>query len=693
MNKNLSDFVKVKYKQTKSDIMACFIDAALNLLEKNGYSGMITQQSWMFIGKFTDLRKTIINNVLIESLIQLGTRTFPEIGGEIVQNCSFIFKKSIPAAESVFLNLTNQNTTELKRDHYLKSISNSNFIILDQKKFNELPNCIFGYWISEKIANCFKEYPSLEMSFIPKQGMATSNNERFVRYWYEVNYNKIGYNICDRDLAKKSQKRWFPYNKGGQFRKWYGNNELIVDWEDDGREIKKYREFKNSVLASNMGVAGLSDIFKTSIYWSLISDAHSFGVRYIPQGFLFDVNGLSIFPDEQKANIILAFMNSKVSSLFLNILNPTLAIQAGDVKNLPLAVFNLDSENKIRQLTQDCIDISKEEWDSKETSFDFKQSPFLNSKFKLFKESFNNYKDYWRDKQFDLKKNEENLNEIFIEEYGLQKELTPEVSMQNITILKMETTVDNDTIQFNSYEIFAQFLSYSVGCLFGRYSTDKSGLILASQEVSIQDFLKQIPAPKFTPDEDNIIPVLDQEWFNDDIVGRFKAFLKAAFGQENFEENLRYIEEIIDKDIRKYFVKDFYNDHIKRYKKRPIYWMFTSPKGHFKALIYIHRYQPDLCSKMLNDYLQPFISKLEAAKQTNTLLALREDVTAREKTIALKEVDRLELMIRDCKDYERTLFTIAIQKITIDLDDGVKDNYLKFKEVLVPIKGLEKEED
>jgi len=241
--------------------------------------------------------------------------------------------------------------------------------------------------------------------------------------------------------------------------------------------------------------------------------------------------------------------------------------------------------------------------------------------------------------------------------------------------------------------IVLQLISYCVGCFFGRFSIDKYGLILSNQPESYQDFLNQIANPTFIPDEDNIIPVLDGEWFKDDIVGRFKVFLKAAFGSELFEENLKYIEDTIDKDIRKYFVKDYYNDHIKRYKKRPIYWMFTSPKGHFKALIYMHRYQPDLCSKMLNDYLQPFIGKLEAVKQTNTLLALREDLTAREKTIALKEVDRLELMIRDCKEYERTLFTIATQKITIDLDDGVKVNYLKFKEVLVPIKGLEKEED
>ena len=265
--------------------------------------------------------------------------------------------------------------------------------------------------------------------------------------------------------------------------------------------------------------------------------------------------------------------------------------------------------------------------------------------------------------------------------------------MDEITILQEEIKIDNGEILIDPYSVLLQLLSYSVGCLFGRYSLNKPGLILANQGDSLQDFILQIPSPSFLPDEDNIIPVLDGEYFTDDIVGRFKEFLKAAFGEEYFKDNLSYIEETVNKEIRKYFVKDFYNDHIKRFKKRPIYWMFSSPKGHFKALIYMHRYQPDLCSKMLNDYLQPFISKLEATKQTNILLSLREDVTAREKTLALKEVDRLELMIRDCKDYERTLFTVATQKIIIDLDEGVKVNYLKFKDLLVPIKGLEKEED
>jgi hypothetical protein len=333
------------------------------------------------------------------------------------------------------------------------------------------------------------------------------------------------------------------------------------------------------------------------------------------------------------------------------------------------------------------------DWISRETSWEFQQNELAKQAKLKLNDSLVTYSDYWSNHFYELHKNEEELNRHFIEIYGLQDELTPDVPLEEITILQEESKIVNGALFIDPVPVLLQLVSYSIGCMFGRYSLDKTGLILANQGETLQDFLQQVPNPSFMPDEDNIIPVLDGEWFNDDIVGRFKVFLKVAFGEEHFDENLKYIEDTIGKDIRKYFVKDFYNDHIKRYKKRPIYWMFSSPKGHFKALIYMHRYQPDVCSKMLNDYLQAFISKLEAAKQTQTMLSLREDISAREKTLAIKETDKYEAMLKDCRDYAKTLFTIATQKINIDLDDGVKVNYQKFKEVLVPIKGLEKEEE
>ncbi len=400
------------------------------------------------------------------------------------------------------------------------------------------------------------------------------------------------------------------------------------------------------------------------------------------------------FPKDEYFKYNIALINSRFGQEMLKILAPTMDYKVGDIIEIPLKKDDYHRQ-KVTDLTDECISIMKLEWDSHETSWDFNKNELILLKQDGYlKTSYVNYCKIWQERFLQIHKSEEKINQIILDVYDLTREFTSTIPYNDITILRQETIInENNKLQFKKDEILKQFNSYSVGCIFGRYSLDECGLILANQGETLQDFLIQVPNPIFMPDQDNIIPVLEGEWFTDDIVGRFKVFLKAAFGKEHFEENLKYIEDTIGKDIRKYFVKDFYNDHIKRYKKRPIYWMFSSPKGHFKALIYMHRYQPDLCSKMLNDYLQAFISKLEAAKQTQTMLSLREDISAREKTLAIKEIDKYEVILKDCREYEKTLFTIATQKISIDLDDSVKVNYQKFKEVLVPIKGLEKEEE
>jgi hypothetical protein len=487
---------------------------------------------------------------------------------------------------------------------------------------------------------------------------------------------------------KITNKKWFPYNKGGGYQKFYGNNEFVCDWENNGENVKNNLDTSGKPRSV---IRNSQYYFKEGITFNLTGN---FSARYKETGFLFDVQGSSLFPDKELLYVVIALLNSKLVQPLLRITNPTLVTQVGDLKLLPVA---FEKENnllpKLSELTKNVISIYKDLWDSNETSWNFKKMKFRFENNSL-REILYNYGNGLKLIIEELRNKECEINRLLIDIYGLKNEFDPTINYNDLTLSNNKNIVVTDsTVSISIKETFNNIFSYSVGVLFGRFSANKEGIILSNQGESSKDFLKQVPSSTFMPDEDNIIPVLDGEWFNDDIVGRFKLFIKVLFGEEYFEENLAYIEETIDKDIRKYFVKDFYNDHIKRYKKRPIYWMFSSPKGHFKALIYMHRYQPDLCSKMLNDYLQPFISKLEAAKQNNTLLSLREDVSAREKTVALKEVDRLELIIRDCKDYERTLFAIATQKITIDLDDGVKVNYLKFKEVLVPIKGLEKEED
>ncbi len=681
MNILLKSFVEITYTKSKTDLMACFIERCLAFNLKNGKSGIINQHSWMFLSSYEGLRPYLIENAQFETMLHLGPRTFPEIAGEVVQNVAFTFGNYKPIQNGVFIRLTDFDNPTLKDQKTKESIENHNcswFYSSNQLDFEIIPGSPIGYWMSSKLRKLFFDNKKLSDIASPRKGNSTSNNSRYLRFWPEVQLKKSGFNYKSVDEFINDGKRWLPYNKGGGTRKWYGYNEFLIDWKDNGKEI---REIPTSVVTN--------EIFymKPGLTWSTVS-SRGFGVRYFDSGYIFDNGGCCLFNIENNRDYLAGLMNSKLFPNILGQLNPTLNFQSGEVSKFPIIETEINNISSLSNFI-----ISKEEWDSHETSWDFQLNDLIKQKKTVVKSAFDSFKKYWSDKFSELHKNEEELNRQFIEIYGLQDELTPEVPLEEITILQEESKVVNGKLYIDPFPVLLQLVSYSIGCLFGRYSHEKPSLILANQGETLQDFLKQVPNPSFSPDEDNIIPVLEGEWFNDDIVGRFKVFLKAAFGEAHVEENLKYIEDTIGKDIRKYFVKDFYNDHIKRYKKRPIYWMFSSPKGHFKALIYMHRYQPDLCSKLLNDYLQAFISKLEAAKQTQTMLSLREDISAREKALAIKEIDKLEAMLKDCREYEKTLFLIATQKISIDLDDGVKVNYQKFKEVLVPIKGLEKEEE
>jgi hypothetical protein len=702
MNQSLKLFIEKYFKDGKSDLMTCFMQRCERFIFNNCRYSLINLPSWLFLSSFESLRKGLLKNNNIESLLHMGRGIFGIDFGSV----AFVSLKSEVRQSGSYFRLHQRNFQYLNPNHieklFLNAKSNPNykfdfstygdekgeniiplnsqidgttlFYKINQNDFFKIPGCPIAYSITNP--DLFIK-SKVEKDFISGGRCKTHDNKKYLRFIWEVNSNSI-----------LISKRWKFYDNGGEFRKWYGNKLEVVDWSTEARAIyKSHGGLTNEIFWNRSGVN-----------WSIISsDYATFRLKtedceYSSGSPTLFFNNINDPNNDFEVKKLLGYLNSKCASYFLKILNPTVNTTVGDVSKLPY-IEQLEDADSVVQLSNQNIEISKLDWDGREISWEFQQNELIKYNTSSLSESFNLYKSYWSEKFHLLLSNEEKLNQIFIANYGLQNDLTYNISKDEITILNEEAKIINNELVINSTPVILQLLSYSIGCMFGRYSLDKTGRVLASQGDNLQKFLNTIPNPTFVPDEDNIIPVLDGEWFNDDIVGRFKAFLKVAFGDKFFDENLRYIEENIDKDIRKYFVKDFYNDHIKRYKKRPIYWMFSSPKGNFKALIYLHRYQPDLCSKMLNDYLQPFIGKLEAAKQTNTLLALREELTAREKTIALKEVDRLELMIRDCKEYERTLFTIATQKITIDLDDGVKVNYLKFKEVLVPIKGLEKEED
>lgn len=672
MNSSLNVFVESFYPTSKYDLFASFMDRCSDFIPDYGYYSMINQNSWMFLSSYDELRYNLLKNETIKSLIHLGPRTFPEISGEVVQSVSFVIEKVVPKNQnSVFVRLVDVKDAFQKEVEFNKS---NRYYFIDQQCFDSIPGKPIAYWVHRALLEKFISFEKVD-DYIHSDGQnKTGNNEKYVRFFWEVPASKIGVN-----------KKYILYAKGGTFRKWYGNIIHVVDWSDESRKF--YR-------SNNIARIIKDDLwYKPGFTFSRM--ASTVNVRCLDIRGTFDATTVSFYTKESNSDLfktLLAFFNSKIVDYFISILNPTLVFQLIDIQKIPFFGYN---EKIDESLVDRALDISKDDWDSSEQSFDFASFPLLRTKSRtgLLKEKVIAIHEKLKEVFFQLKIIEEDLNKQFIRIYELDDVINPEVPLGKVSILQEEAKIVNDDLYLDPNPLLLQLISYLIGCIFGRYSIDKPGLILANQGETLQDFLKQVPNPTFIPDEDNIIPVLEGEWFVDDIVVRFKVFLKAAFGEEHFEENLKYLEDTIGKDIRKYFVKDFYNDHIKRYKKRPIYWMFSSPKGHFKALIYMHRYQPDLCSKLLNDYLLAFISKLEAAKQTQVMFSLREDISTREKNAALNEIDKLEQMLRDCHQYEKTLFTIATQKISIDLDDGVKVNYQKFKEVLVPIKGLEKEEE
>ncbi|SHF69865.1 Type II restriction/modification system, DNA methylase subunit YeeA [Bacteroides luti] len=676
MNAELKIFVEKNFKKGKSDLMACFMERCLSYNPTNGKTGMINQHSWMFLSSYEDLRPFLIKNAQFESLLHLGARAFPEIGGEKVQNAAFVLGNYKPINKGLFIRLTDFGNAQLKDDKTLEAIQNPNcgwFYTANQNDFEKIPGSPIGYWLSQKSFDSF-ESTKISDFYIVRNGISTGDNVKYLRLWHEVSLLNTN---------------WKPCNKGGSFRRWYGNNEFVVYWKDNGVQIKTSLDEKGRIKAR---LGGLEFSFNEGIEMSRISSSKS-AFRYSTEGFIYESSTNDIYKKytTQDFKNLLGYLNTKVVDGFLSLMNPTINIMPEDIRKLPL-LSDIEEMGMVPNVDRNIL-ISKKDWDSRETSWDFQQNELIKQQIESIKVAFESYKKEWTDKFYELHRNEEELNRQFIEIYGLQDELTPDVPLEEITILQEEGKIIDGQLQIQTAPVMLQLISYAVGCMFGRYSLDKPGLILANQGDTLQVYSEKVQAPTFTPDEDNIIPVLEGEWFPDDIVGRFREFLKVSFSADQLNENIGFIEDAIGKDIRKYFVKDFYNDHIKRYKKRPIYWMFSSPKGHFKALIYMHRYQPDTCSVLLNDYLQPFIAKLESAKQTQTMLSLREDLSPREKVAASKEIDTLQKMIDDCRTYERTLFTLATQKISMDLDDGVKVNYQKFKDVLVPIKGLEKEEE
>ncbi|GGH36811.1 hypothetical protein GCM10007423_29370 [Dyadobacter endophyticus] len=669
MNKELGDWVKTNYPKSKADLMVCFMEQALRQLQPNGFVGMINLPSWMFISSFEEFRESLIDDATIDTLLHLGRGIFGSDFGSVAFT---LINKESKNTKGTYRRLFEEHvqvrSVEKIRQLFLDKAYG--YFESDQKEFEKIPGSPIGYWLSNNQLGAFANNKKIAHYADIKVGLQTGDNTRFTRQWSEISVISQGH-------------KWIPYNKGGDFRKWYGNQELVVLWDNNGAEI---RNFKDQAGKLRSRPQNAQFYFKESISWSFVSSG-SFAVRYYPNGFIFDVAGSCLFPQNNQTEI-LGFLNSNVCAELIKILAPTINFQAGDIKALPYKSVNSRS---INELIENCVAISQIDWDRSEISWNFSKNHFLKMSSPDVEESYDLYQQYWTNKFFQLHKNEEELNRQFIEIYGLEGEMTPDVPLDEITILQQETKIANGQLVFNQQEVFAQFVSYAVGCMFGRYSLDQEGLILANQYESLEDFLNKVQKSEaelsFVPDADNVIPLLDEEWFEDDIVGRFYAFLKATFGLPNFAKNLAFVEASLGKDIRKYFVKDFYSDHIQRYKKRPIYWMFSSPNGSFNVLIYMHRYRRDTLSTILNNYLNQYREKLRG--RLAHLEHLIVSGSSVEQNKATRESDKIKLVLLELQEYERDiLYPLASERIGFDLDDGVLVNYNKFGKAIKEVKGL-----
>ena len=649
MNPNLKDYLKKNYPNSKSDLFAVFIEKCHDFCNEKGFVAMITQQSFMFLSTFEKLRVELINNHTIINMAHLGAHAFEEIGGEVVQATTFVNKNNlIENYKSTFHRLTEFNSESKKEEEFH---NDKNKFVTNQLNFDNIPGNPIAYWATQETYNHFKMDLKLK-DYVNYSGSLhkTANNEKYLRYFWEID---------------KNDSNWRHYNKGGKFRKWYGNNELLVNWSNDSVEYYSTHRTANLFKKDFWDLEGIT--------WTALTSG-KFNARYFERGFISDFKGASIYP-KNNLKYMLGLMNSCVFSYFLEFISPTIDFNIGQIVNVPFIYDDNFNEN----LVNENIKIEKKYWDKLETSFDFKFNNFTqdliaqNKMEEIFIENCYEFKE----DLIKLKNNEIEINKFFIDSYNLKKVLSPIVDINDISLYSFEKNSE-----------IVSFISYAVGCMFGRYSLDNEGLQFAGGEFNINNY------HKFIPDDDNIIPVLDSEYFEDDIVNRFVEFVKTCFGEETLEENLDFIANALSKNkkpsrekIRDYLLKNFFNDHKKTYKKCPIYWQFSSGKHNgFSCLIYMHRYEPNIVARIRTDYLHKTQKAIEQAI-ANCDNIINHSSSNTEVTKATKEKSKLQKKLKETQEYDEALAHIANQNIKINLDDGVKVNYAKFQNIEVSKEG------
>lgn len=683
MNDKLSKFAKKNYPKSKGDLFSIVIEKCMNNIKQEGYLAMITMHSWMFLQSFIELREVIVNKYSITSLLHLGIKAFEEIGNDVVQTAAFVIAGEMRHNyKGIYFRLLNHDRNEKQREY----LERENMSVISQEKFLLIPDSPIAYWLSDDFLAIF-EHDKIGDYGTAKQGLITGDNNTYLRLWYEPKIESIGFGLHDRDSAKESMKRWFPYNKGGDYRKWYGNNSYVVLWENDGYEIQHFVDEKGKLRSRPQN---MNFYFKKGITWSSITTG-SFSCRCYDEGFLFDsgANGLFIY-NEDYYLYLEGLLNSKIAALVLKIINPTINNGPGSVEKIPV-IIDQDKIDRVNELVLENISISKEDWDSYETSWDFKENSLVKYAKKskqacTIAECYKQWEEECSERFEKLKKNEEELNHIFIEIYGLGHEIEESVEEKDVSVRM--PNLEND---------IKALISYAVGCMFGRYSTLTSGLICAGNLFDEKRYDGQII------DEDAIIPISDEEYFEDDIVGKFITFIRVVFGEESLESNLEYIAAALgtkgntpSEQLRQYFLNDFYKDHCGMYSvtgsgKRPIYWMFDAGKlNSFKCLVYVHRYTPDMVGIIRSDYLTKIQAMIENTLR-NVEYAINTTSSTVDKAQATKKKDKYVKQLAEIRGYYPALSHIALQRIDIDLDDGIKANYAKFQGIEVSNEGEKKQ--
>ena len=689
MNPKLNDFIKKNYADYKSDFFSAFVIRASQITKQSGYCGFFTPYVWMFIQSYEKMRNYLYNQATIETLIQFEYSAFEEA---TVPVCTFAFQNRNVHKKGCYLRLVDfRGGMEVQRQKALEAIKNHDcgfYYEQSTDNFSKIPGSPVAYWLSSKAVTAFDDGNELGKLENVCGGLTTGDNNRFLRLWFEVNLSLISFDTDSMQETEEIRYTWYPMTKGGDYRKWYGNNEYVVNWKNNGEEIKywvTHNPKDPNTKHWSRRLFNTESYFKRIITWSGISSGAP-SMR-IADHSIFGSGAKAIVP-EGKDEFYIAYLNSIVALMYLGALSPTLNYESGHIASLPVIVSD---DDRIPNIVKENIKISKQDWDSFETSWDFQRNPLLQyagfTPQMVAKEEANGYITmngieyayrHWEhtcnDRFNQLKANEEELNRIFIDIYGLQDELTPEVEDKDVTVRKADLGRD-----------IRSFISYAVGCMFGRYSLDVDGLAYAGGEWDASKYAS------FAADKDNIIPICDDEYFEDDIVGLFVKFVKTVYGADTLDENLKFIADALGgkgqpKDvIRNYFLNDFYSDHCKIYQKRPIYWLFDSGKKNgFKALIYMHRYQPDTIARIRTDYVHE-----QQARYRTAIADLEQriaNVSTGERVKLNKKLTTLQAQDTEIRAYEEKIHHLADQMISIDLDDGVKHNYAIFQDVLAKIK-------